>query len=427
MIYTKIKQPYNLDFSLSQVKVLIAQVAAYICVGAKHPHLTIKEIEDNTMSNTHLIWFNGTGESLKDTEHLFENLKKDQYSVVPGWGSDGFIGSSKSQFTAEKFGVWYKDLPDIDTYLLNTLKLLEKIKNKDKVIVGGFSRGSGFFVPYFLKLILENTFNFRKFMIILMDPVTGTEDNNNTGLKKELISLAEKFNIYSNTVSTLEKLNLFTDSDKVNNLIKPLTNKYEVYGIVLCPCFEREYTYFGLDDTFVRALKAKNEKDVCFINPENLYITRMGITHRILSTWSRKNEEKKRILDSLQISDSNSIDLSMDNEKLYKYLSMDKDTLTFSQLKPELQSMLEANLDIEVTKTIFELLLSDNSPKEEFFHTLDCRIDATNCLLQDYKIINYKKESESPLEKTREIKKGMRNIETNRSGKLKILLENWRN
>ena len=46
------------------------------------------------MNNTHLIWFNGTDESLKNSEHLFEKINKDDYSVVPGWGTDGFHGIS---------------------------------------------------------------------------------------------------------------------------------------------------------------------------------------------------------------------------------------------------------------------------------------------------------------------------------------------
>ncbi|MDJ0797943.1 MAG: hypothetical protein QNJ51_14190 [Calothrix sp. MO_167.B12] len=375
------------------------------------------------MNDTHLIWFNGTGESPKDNSHLFENINKDDYTVVSGWGTPEFRAKNLSPKTEQSLGIGSRDLKIIRDKF-HELNILEKIKNKDKVIVGGFSRGAAFFVPFFIDFMFqESNCDFSKFMVLLIDPVTGTKHNKNGWVQNIAAEVSKVINKifpiikgYSNTVKTLEDEGLFSPKDKRESIIDKLPKKCELYGIVLCPGFEHKHKFFPLDDTFLNAFE--------LVGLQKLYTARMGITHGALCSWSTRNKkDRDTFINTFKVYSKT----TRKRWKPWEIIPDDKTVLTFHQLDQELQSMLQANLDIEVTKTLFESLLSDNIPNEDFFHKLHSRINATNNLLTNYKYIDYEKNDRPRIiDGTTIMKKGMREIENKSAGDLKKLLENWR-
>ncbi len=330
------------------------------------------------MSDTHLIWFNGTGETTKDTKHLFEDLNSDQYTVVPGWGTEGFQGKSLTETGALSAGILQEDLPYIEKDI-NNLNLLKNLNNKHKVIIGGFSRGAAFFVPYFLKQIIhtyKGQFNFKKLMIVLMDPVTGTSNN------KTSVSFT------GNTVNTLKSIDLFTHTNKFNNLIKPLTELCEVYGIVLCPSFDGRTKSFCQDDTFLNALKQAKDQDN--IKSDNLYFTRIGITHAALSLW---HTYKHEIIEGLKFTDkfNKKLDFSILEEPVANI-----DESLYSSII-NINTMLNLDLDNLITHRILLSLLSEkprkfeNSANDNLFNDLDFCTNTTNNLLNNFSDISYKR------------------------------------
>ncbi|MGB3514372.1 MAG: hypothetical protein WBA93_35205 [Microcoleaceae cyanobacterium] len=366
------------------------------------------------MSDTHLIWFNGTGEKTADTKHLFEGLNSDQYTVVPGWGTEGFIGKSWTERGAQSAGILQEDLPSIEKDI-NNLNLLKNLNNKNKVIIGGFSRGAAFFVPYFLKQIIDTEkINFKKLMIVLMDPVTGTGNN------KTSVSFT------GNTVNTLKSIHLFTYTNKFEKLIKPLADKCEVYGIVLCPGFDGRAKSFCQDDTFLNALKHPNKKGN--IKLENLYFTRIGITHAALSLW---HTYKHKIIESLKFTD-------LDKKKLdFSILEEPVANLDESSYRSiiNINKMLNLDLDKLITHRIFLSLLSEqprkfenDSANDNLFNDLDFCTNTTK-LLNNFSDISYKRPEWFYILNDHEsdVKKGMRKIDPDRAEQLKKLLVNWRN
>jgi hypothetical protein len=364
----------------------------------KNPHFT---------NDNYLIWFNGTGEEIKSTKHLFDSRPSNQYTIVSGWGTGGAMcGTNKISETiacrsAQISGITIKDEEIVRPYLTSSIDglcLIDKIKQREakKLIIGGFSRGAAFFVPYFLKLLINDNTEalnkIKKIMIVLMDPVTGS------------------INSDDKTEKTLRKLEIHSKEEK-GRLIEKLKEKgIEVYGLFLFVGFDRRPKHFSTDNSFLDAFDK--------LNKSNTYITRMGITHSVLSAWSIFDDYKQSVIDTLKIKEPKEPN-NYDPNFLEK-----------------VKKMLENDLDRVITRELFKILLSDSDleNEESFTQKLDEYTSLTSKLLNEYKYIDYTLnvgDSQSWTDwnffgtKTTSVEEGKRNVVPDNSSKLKDVLKSW--
>ena len=301
------------------------------------------------MKKTHIIWFCGTGESIhaepdSNPSHLFEEIK-DYCSIVPGWGTENNFGNNMTYVRAQASGVKMVDLPFIDRCIESTLfHKKEKILNCENLVIGGFSRGSAFFVPYFLNK-LEEFFSFTKrpkITLFLMDPVTGSSDDNDV------------------TEHTLKNLKILTKEglkDKVDSLIFISTG------------FDKRQKNFKLDKSFY------DLKD----HFKELLTAKIGLTHSALSVWSKQKGINKFV---------NSIDYGE-----YKYHKIFPNEIKTNKIiLADFKNGLLNNFkspDLNVTKKILnDLILQNGVLKKETLKIIEDYHDFTNQYLGESKSKN---------------------------------------
>ncbi|MCT4639747.1 MAG: hypothetical protein N4A72_18760 [Bacteroidales bacterium] len=254
------------------------------------------------MNNRFFIWFNGTGESVDNTESiLFTGLDKSMYTICPGWGADGFKGDNRTETGAAISGIDKSDIKVIRDKMLSIIKDIPA--NTEKLIVGGFSRGAAFFVPYFLKVLYENDKrSFDKLVIILHDPVNGSENSTDK------------------TAQSLIKEGIYTASDKTQ-LMKNLKHRIKkIYSLFIPVGFDKRHTNFHLDSSFYQTYNSGIWEDT--------YITRLGISHSFLSSAI---DARDKVIDSMTINGKSDISLvdygfgffkeSLKNSKAYNILN----------------------------------------------------------------------------------------------------------
>lgn len=278
------------------------------------------------------------------------------------------------------------------------LDIFSKIKDVDKLIVGGFSRGSAFFVPYFLKLMLENTdrlTKLKKLIIVLMDPVHGS------GHDKD------------KTISTLRELNLETQEHK-KKLIEQLQKKLnlDLYAVIMCPGLDRRAKNFKTDYSFIEALGEKLDKN-------KLFRLRMGISHAVLSTWSQEPGYRSKLISSLE--------LTRKDESKFK-IGKSKEG------EESIETMVKDSLDLVITKPVLDLIFYEGSLDPGLSRLIDEYQSSTNLIVNEkslYSKVYYKFDTTGSLaywggNNEKDIEKCKRNIEPDKSRKLRDLLEVWK-
>ncbi|CAA6825748.1 MAG: Unknown protein [uncultured Sulfurovum sp.] len=237
--------------------------------GTKTSNANIQILARNTeiprVNYNHIIWFNGTGEELKTNKHLFSDIDSSNYTVMKGWGLKNFSYGILSEIRGVRFNLTSKKV--IDDYIVSRLKgKREAIYKAENLIVGGFSRGSAFFVPYFLDSLEKFLPNLssrtsegkqKDLILYLMDPVIGSKD------------------ISESTAQSLLKLKLW---DKTR-LIKKLKNKgFNLKLIYLSAGFDMRTKRFKIDKSFY-------DKRQMF---SSFFTAKLGLSHSNMSDWSVK-------------------------------------------------------------------------------------------------------------------------------------------
>ena len=323
------------------------------------------------MISTYLVWFCGTGETQEQVQHLFEGIPNENCKIVPGWGTKEMCGARWSFTRWSEDRIQASGIDDDDAKKILSQKLfsesLADVKNLlaqkklNKLIVGGFSRGSAFFLPFFLKHLCEdNTFpcqNLNKLAIVLMDPVTGSTHSGN----KEDV-----------TESTLSTLGILSKMKLLETLSSQVKNKVYIFSLI--PGFDKRKENFRPDTSFLSALNAlKTTKEG--INDKIVsYTYRAGITHSVFSTYSKDKATNPKIKISLDLNGS-----SLNSNES-------------SELQTDFSALLNADLDLMFTKQLitnlcFETNLYDAAP----FNTqyLEAYQKTTSKVLACAKKINY--------------------------------------
>ncbi|CAA6806336.1 MAG: Unknown protein [uncultured Sulfurovum sp.] len=244
--------------------------------GTKTSNANIQILARNTeiptVNYNHIIWFNGTGEELKTNKHLFSTIPSTHYTVMKGWGLTKFTYRRLSKVRGIIFDRKSKKI--IDDYIKTRLRgKREAIYKAPNLVVGGFSRGSAFFVPYFLDSLEKFLPNLssrtsegkqKDLILYLMDPVTGSENERD------------------NTVTSLRKLNLWNKT----RLITKLKNKgFNLKLIFISAGFDMRQTYFKIDNTFY------TQKHLF----EKVFTAKLGLSHSNMSDWSVKKSGKQKV------------------------------------------------------------------------------------------------------------------------------------
>ena len=266
------------DSNIAQVSFTViseAESANYPCFANRASGSPASKCDtgDLTKIKSHLIWFNGTSEDFSENKHLFADLNSKDYSIIKGWGLKPFWADKGRFYNSAISGVENEPeiLARIDKYIHQYISAnLERIKNSDTLMIGGFSRGAAFFVPYFLKHLdtfvpnisaTTHTGNKKTIYIYLMDPVTGSSSA--TG----------------NTATTLQAQNIYSK----NTLIQTLKGKgYSLKLIFMSSGFDKRQKNFVLDKTF------HDEKDKF----DYYYSAKIGLTHANMSIWSTNYKDK---------------------------------------------------------------------------------------------------------------------------------------
>lgn len=233
----------------------------------------------------HLIWFNGTSETYAQNAHLFEGLDPNDVTRIQGWGLKPFWGDYTTYDSAIVGIDWDRSNTrlNVPSYINNRLAAnKERIMNADSIMVGGFSRGAAFFVPYFLNTIndfLGSSFTSDKtsgdgkkeIIIYLMDPVHGS------------VSDEDK------TLSTMITMGIKT---KVK-LIEELRQKgFKIKIIYMAAGFDKRAKNFAIDSSFLDVI---NDQPSLL---DGFYTAKIGLAHSNMSVWSTSTSppQQKKIV-----------------------------------------------------------------------------------------------------------------------------------
>lgn len=235
---------------------------------------------DLTKIKKHLIWFNGTSEDFHDNGHLFANFKGEDFTVMKGWGIDPFwagnkIWPSKIEGIADNSKV----NNNIKNYVNHRLQHnLERIQNSDSLMIGGFSRGAAFFVPYFLKNLNDPMFLGSSFS----NYTTSTKDLSlDQRVKKELIiylmdPVHGSSNDQDETATTMKSHGFWSVEQKAS-MISDLKKRFKIKLIFMSAGFDMRQSSFPIDTGFY------NHKDQF----DALYVAKLGLAHSNMSVWSK--------------------------------------------------------------------------------------------------------------------------------------------
>ena len=344
------------DSNIAEVSftvISLAESANYPCFASRTSGSLASKCdnEDLTKIKSHLIWFNGTSEDRKHNKHLFDGLNDKNHTIIKGWGIRPFWAGYSWYSPKKSHIVGIENttaiLNKIDNYIKATLAGdLDRIRNSDTLMIGGFSRGAAFFVPYFLKKIDDfvpgisattHAGSKKTIYIYLMDPVNGSENESDK------------------TITTLKKLDIYSKDTLVNTL---KGKGYSLKLIYLSAGFDKRQKNFILDTTF------HDKKDQF----DYFYSARIGLTHANMSIWSADNDYTTTVKNSIEYgpyspgSRDNIANVSSDNAVLQAQLL---------SLKP----------DLDVTKEIFSTYLNDRSKAEALETTIEKYHNKTDELL----------------------------------------------
>ena len=276
---------------------------------SKRNIIRMKKMEQEKEYQNFLVWFNGTNEKISHTRHLFDGWSEKSYIVVAGWGTDERfnVKLDRNNPTGDQIGgsaasgVSSDDVKRLDLVLAPLVAHIVERINKaeiDKLIVGGFSRGAAFFVPYFLQKLVRayemgSVRKIKKLALLLLDPVTGSkrieDKDGNMSLSKDI------------TDKTLEQLKLRFVKDKdqlINNLNRYVVSDIKgLYGMSFISGFDLRQERFRIDETFIEAMinNAHLGKED---NNAQRFVFRGGITHACWSTW---HKDKDRTLKTIKM------------------------------------------------------------------------------------------------------------------------------
>jgi hypothetical protein len=283
----------------------------------------------------HILWFNGSSEELSDTAHLFSRLEKSQYTAFNGWGVSPNDSGMKF-VNSNAVGINPVFLGRINDYIASVLNdKQEAVKNSQHLMVGGFSRGAAFFVPYFLSK--------------LNDFLPGIEGKMPNGTPKDLVIFVmdpvhgsgSRCGMIEKTLCTLKALNL---EDKRYLLASLREKGFNVSLIFISSGFDYRQSSFIVDKSFYEI------RDQFYAN----YTAKVGLTHATLSTWSK---DASGVLSDLHYGTS---------KKWFgvPVRGVKDNSPKRDALKSELAQMQP---DLKVTRSIFRAFLNEriNDPSSE--------------------------------------------------------------
>jgi hypothetical protein len=290
--------------------------------------------------NKHIIWFNGTSEDYHHNSHLFSRLSSKEHTVIKGWGLKPFwanysllTGKSSARTGIENDSYIYER---IDKYIEQRLSgKKDYIRNSESLMIGGFSRGAAFFVPYFLdrldkflpSISAKTASGAKKELIIfMMDPVNGSDDEDDY------------------TATSLRALDIY---DKTRLVEKLKDTGFSVKLIYFTAGFDYRQTNFVIDNSFYTV---KEKFDY-------VYSAKLGISHANMSIWSkREGTDPYRygevVLNSVEYGpyDYGKVyDKSSERESLKKAFMQDHPYVTNRHIFP----------DLDITRSIFRAYLNE--------------------------------------------------------------------
>jgi hypothetical protein len=232
-----------------------------------------------------------------------------------------------------------------------------------------------------------------------MDPVTGSENEEDK------------------TEATLKKCKLHSKDEKKKLLELLLTKGIELFGVFLFSGFDMRAKNFRVDLSFYEAFKdifgSSNFEQDC-----SLYATRIGVSHAVLSTWSKYPKYKNRLIESLKLTEK---------EGYYEQ------SFFSPNLLDRVKEMMRRDLDVDITKNILDFILNKGSADQEFLENLDNCTKLTTEMLSSCKDIEYKYPSGSFEDwffrgenNITSVELGKRDISPDTSNKLKNLLDKWK-
>ena len=315
------------------------------------------------MNSTYLVWFCGTGEKEQDVKHLFQDLPQDSYTIIPGWGTGHYMSGERTfDWKAQLSGIDKSDAIKALTGLISALSHVSSAIHQGeikKLIVGGFSRGPAFFVPYYLKILTDDSsrplVNLDKLAILLLDPVTGSAHDDN------------KDDITESTMSSLKILNKL-------KLLEDLTHQIRdhISIISLIPGFDKRKKNFRPDTSFLSALAFIQQNQKAAADKISTYIYRAGITHSVFSTYSE--DKKKREVP----------DITLNLEGFDDALD-----LSTAMIQERFDRLLSTNLDLVMTRQLLISLFKENTQNDNYWQKLKEYQDITTQVLECAKKINY--------------------------------------
>lgn len=316
-------------------------------------------------SNPLLIWFNGTGEKEEDTQHLFKGVREEDKYIFPGWGTDRF-GLLKQVTGVGETNTFEKSLLCKKNKVGH--QLWDDIKCRDSLVIGGFSRGAAFFIPYFTKLLSERVKSqhlnkFRKIAFIILDPVTGSATPEET------------------TEKTLQAAQLYDVSHIRDGMLSAAEKNIVV---VILSAYETRQKNFSQYDRLLKALIPENILQSRY----NVFTTlqKAGISHSSLTLWStevapqvknsmqikvqhpilmrlRKGEEVMLMLDDYLKGQGSwfyvkdillrAYNLNTEGAQFYKTNQWE----AFTEFKSKIEAMLGYQVDMRITKRLVESLM----------------------------------------------------------------------
>lgn len=313
------------------------------------------------MTSTHLIWFCGTGETKEDVQHLFHDLPQGSYTIISGWGTGKYMsGERLFDWKAQLSGIDKNDAKKAMSGIKKNLKVIKSsILNQKitKLIVGGFSRGAAFFVPCYLKQLIDDENNplgkIDKLVILLLDPVTGSAHDDN---KNDV------------TESTMSSLKILSKVQLFDNIINQIRSK--VYIISLIPGFDKRKANFRPDFSFISAMKLINKYHKLGKKLSG-YTYRAGIDHGVFSTHSKNKASFPKI------------ELDFGGFDKASFMSSDN-------IKNKFKELLKADLDLIVTRSLITNLFYSEKEKGQInLENLKVYQDTTDLVLGSTKKIYY--------------------------------------
>ncbi|HFU76050.1 MAG TPA: hypothetical protein ENK66_07375 [Arcobacter sp.] len=282
--------------------------------------------------NKHIIWFNGTMEDHSDNYRLFERLESKEHTVIKGWGLKPFWAdypwySYKKSYIRgiENDSKIYKN---IDKYIEQRLSgKKDYIRNSDSLMIGGFSRGAAFFVPYFLDRLNEFLPGIsaktasgakKELIIFMMDPVNGSKNEDDY------------------TATSLRALDIYDKTRLVNKLKDA---GFSVKLIFFAAGFDYRQTNFVIDKSFY---DVKEKFDY-------VYSAKLGLSHANMSTWYS-------VQDSVRYEDEVLYSLEYGPYSSGLYGNIENRTSSRDEMKEAFSS---ANPDLDITRSIFRAYLNE--------------------------------------------------------------------